>query len=368
MARLVGSSELEVLAQYRLGHVLASRGEITEAVAALLASARNAEVYRMHLDAADSWLYLAKIATEDLKDVDKAGEWTMAVLRVMFKGDGSRVADYHELRGLQAFLAGQYKAAAYEHEYALNIRRSQGPTGDPIAFSKSLNNLANTLAMHGDPDEARKHYQGALTERVKALGPDHPLVGEVVFNLGRLEASEKNWNEARHFFQHALRIDQATHGSDHPGTLHTLLAWAFTELQANGIDRAEKLTNQIVTIHRRLKAENDPAARLPIRAQEHLMIAAVHEKREHIEDALAEVLAAIDIYEANKVEKTRSRESANYAWALWDAAKFYCKLGQSKLARKRTLEALALQDRWYEEDAAVLRGEMREEMDKQCRP
>ena len=80
----------------------------------------------------------------------------------------------------------------------------------------SLNNLAELYASQGRYAEAEPLYKRALAIREKALGPDHPDVGDLAEQPGALYTTQGRYAEAEPLYKRALAIREKALGPDHP--------------------------------------------------------------------------------------------------------------------------------------------------------
>jgi tetratricopeptide (TPR) repeat protein len=84
--------------------------------------------------------------------------------------------------------------------------------------ANSFYNLATVLLKEKRFDEARVYYERALRVRKKVLGPAHPETALVLGDLGRLMLSQGKIGEARNYLVDCLPILEQTYGKDHRRT------------------------------------------------------------------------------------------------------------------------------------------------------
>lgn len=391
---------------YRLGHVLGNQDELVKSEGTLARAVENAALGRSAGVEADAWLYLLKLAADGFNDPLRAREWLsdtrLGLLRSRdvrhdilhaaesdewehildsdaLEGSWLRLSEYLEGRGMLARLEGRYDEAIDWHRRVLAVRRK---ARIPVAWgvSKSLNNLANALALSGNEKsaeardakarlreaeaeklhaeveklygEAEERYTEALTLRTALYGERHPMVAQVHFNLGRLAETRGEFERGREELERALSIHREHRWNASP-LLLTLLALAHLELSAGNLGDAEAHTREIADIHRRLHEDEGMSLE---RAQEHLMVAAMHQVRERLPEALAEVEVAIGIFEHHQVHKKRSQQSHDYAWALHDAGQLNGLMKRWEQARRRLETALIMYECCSAEDEELLRS------------
>ncbi|NUT27076.1 MAG: tetratricopeptide repeat protein, partial [Streptomyces sp.] len=79
--------------------------------------------------------------------------------------------------------------------------------------------LAVTLRLLGEPEEARRLDETALTSLTDRLGADHPLALICAVNLASDLAALGRYEDARIRGEDTLALCRATFGEDHPTTL-----------------------------------------------------------------------------------------------------------------------------------------------------
>jgi tetratricopeptide (TPR) repeat protein len=89
------------------------------------------------------------------------------------------------------------------YRQSLEIRRRIYDEGHPDLII-GLINLGNTLNYAGERQECRPVLDEALEKGLRRLGPDHPLVGLALLNLGELERSEGHHDRARSYFTRSM--------------------------------------------------------------------------------------------------------------------------------------------------------------------
>jgi tRNA A-37 threonylcarbamoyl transferase component Bud32/tetratricopeptide (TPR) repeat protein len=351
-AERIGHARVHVQALYQLGHILGTQDRYDEADAVLRQAAELAAERHGFGEEADTWLYLLKLAADGYQDPVRAGAWLTDVRNALlrshdvtaewmhlaeditsdeaiaawdrFLATGAaersypRLAEYLEARGMLRYLEGKNAEAIVLHRRALAIR--QQLPGSKWLVSKSLNNLGNALADQSDSREAQRRYEEGLELRRQLYGPDHPMVAQMHFSIGRIAGLYRGDHErGRQELERALVIQRESFGADDPRLLLTLMALAHNEYLSKNLDRAEEFTARISAIHARLHEARDPIGRRLDRTQEHQIVAAVHDGHGRLAEALAEVKWAIEIFEDHQVQKTRSKQSNLYVWSLHDA-------------------------------------------------
>jgi CHAT domain-containing protein/Tfp pilus assembly protein PilF len=154
----------------------------------------------------------------------------LAVFAQPALAQGGAEADALNQQVLQLYQQGKYVEATEIAKQALVIReKALGP--DHPDVGQSLNNLAALYRAQGRYAEAEPLYQRGLAIIEKALGPDHPRVGATLTNLARLFESQGRYAEAEPFYKRGLAVFEKALGPDHAevgATLNNLahLYWA----------------------------------------------------------------------------------------------------------------------------------------------
>ncbi len=89
-------------------------------------------------------------------------------------------------------------------------------TEDPEQEAFVRTGLGNLCSRAGKTRCARKEYLAALRLREKTLGPDHPYIATVLFNLSGIELDENKPLRAHALLERCLKIRRVTLPPDHP--------------------------------------------------------------------------------------------------------------------------------------------------------
>jgi eukaryotic-like serine/threonine-protein kinase len=99
---------------------------------------------------------------------------------------------------------------------------------DPVAGRHLRIRLANVIAEAGRSDEALDAYAALEAEWAGDLGPEHPALGSVHFNIGLALVDLGQTADARRHLEAALRIQEATYGPTSPQLAPVLTMLADT--------------------------------------------------------------------------------------------------------------------------------------------
>ncbi|HWT03515.1 MAG TPA: CHAT domain-containing protein [Pyrinomonadaceae bacterium] len=122
----------------------------------------------------------------------------------------------------RVFNAGNYDEAVKLAEKSLSLRESiLGPEHPDV--SQLLFNLALYYRNAGDVPRAEQLLLRVLATREKALGPEHVNIAPVLHNLAYLyHDSLRDYRSAEPLYQRSLAIKEKTLGADHPQVALTL--------------------------------------------------------------------------------------------------------------------------------------------------
>ena len=104
-------------------------------------------------------------------------------------------------------MVADYSSARMAYERALKIEP------DNAAY---INNLGGAMEAQGDLDSARTMFEHALKIDEAMFGHDHPNVASDINNLGMVMKDQGDLDGARTMFERALKIFEANLGADHP--------------------------------------------------------------------------------------------------------------------------------------------------------
>lgn len=122
----------------------------------------------------------------------------------------------------------------------------------------SLEGLARTHYLRGEPGEAQFLYKRALVIREEQQGKEHNDVGSLQANLGILEFSQGNYKESKSHLEKALAIKKKSLGADHlqVGQITYFLALACHALES--YDEADAHYRKSLDIKNKTLGNNHP--------------------------------------------------------------------------------------------------------------
>jgi CHAT domain-containing protein/Tfp pilus assembly protein PilF len=124
-------------------------------------------------------------------------------------------------RVTELYQAGKFnEAIPIAQEFLELIEKALGPD-DPIT-GRALNDLGTLYLSTSDYGKAEPLLQRSLKIREKALGPDHSDTAVSVNNLAQLYFSIGDYSKAESLFQRSVKIMEKALGPDHPNTATAL--------------------------------------------------------------------------------------------------------------------------------------------------
>jgi tetratricopeptide (TPR) repeat protein len=166
--------------------------------------------------------------------------------------------DEKQLARSLAFLAevyrykGDYAAARPLSDRAVSIaERVYSPSWD---LANILNNQALLADLVDDFAAARDLYGRVL--KIEAQWPDHPNTASTLGNLGVVLEAQGEFEQARQYYERALRIRRKALAADHPQILESLSYLAHLAANQGDFSSAEALYQQVLDA--RLRAPGPP--------------------------------------------------------------------------------------------------------------
>ena len=151
---------------------------------------------------------------------------------------------------------GSYDAAIPVLNEAVRYRST--PDAPPADLASSLLELANCHFYAGHYAEAEALNQRLLVMHRQIYGERHPLVAEVLINLGAIQQDLGHYVEAEQYHREALAITRAFYGGEHYKTASnlTLVARALAK-QERAVEAAE-LLQKALAIQEKVFGEAHP--------------------------------------------------------------------------------------------------------------
>ncbi len=207
-----------------LGLAQADLGRGPDAEASLLRAVGIAEAARADELVARLWLALARLASEEQRDLERAG-FFLARAESSVARVGSPLAlrfDLERARAAEAMLGARYDRARADLDAAASLA-AQLALSARARLELELSRAA-VRGKLGDYGEAAALLDRASEDARSALGPDHPLLGDVYGARARLDLARGDLEAARGWARRAREQWAAAFGPEHP-KLARALAW-----------------------------------------------------------------------------------------------------------------------------------------------
>ena len=164
-------------------------------------------------------------------------EEALALTAEVHGEDSAEYADTLERLAWVHHEAGDMRAAEGMQRRVLALREKHLGRETQL-YADALNNLANTLMVRVEHDEARELLEESHALRIRLHGPDHESVAASHFALGTLYANLGRHEQAEQHFRAALAGAEKHHGANHWRTLLTRVALADNLRLSGQADRS----------------------------------------------------------------------------------------------------------------------------------
>lgn len=182
-------------------------------------------------------------------------------------------------------------------------------------------------------DEALRLAMRVLEIREKALGPEHVLIDEVLYNLAEINIAKLKYKEAEVYYERLLVRYEKIYGSEHVKTASIVQSLGYLSFRRGEMDEADaRLSRALAIFEKRLPPSSEKAASLALDLVE------VYRKKRDLSKMEASYLKAIELSE--HVTKPQDVDSVSIEARAWDG--YECFLNETKGANeaKRVLAKL----------------------------
>ena len=240
------------------GAALLSTGNAAEAAMAYEKGAWSALRGRRDDLVVGAALMEAMVSAETLGKVDEAKVWLELAEATAARTGVERVYEHrmYSAKGIVAALANDNETAiaAHERAYAAALRTSSagvGVWGDEVL-------LATTLTRAHIYNKAVYHFEHAMAQREKIVGPDHADIAVILTNLGIAYKSIGMKDKAAAAFERALKIREKTYGANSPLLVTTLNNYADLMKSNGNYVRALELVDRSLALAAVLPGREHP--------------------------------------------------------------------------------------------------------------
>jgi eukaryotic-like serine/threonine-protein kinase len=151
---------------------------------------------------------------------------------------------------------GDYAAAIPEVEEAMRIFAQPGQA--PVDYAQAVAGLANLRFYRGEYKESEKLNREALALYRGLYGEAHPILAELLINLGAIQQDTGNYAEAEKFHREALGKIEAYYGAQHPKTASTLTLMGRAMILQKRADEASGLLRRALEIREKAFGPDHP--------------------------------------------------------------------------------------------------------------
>ncbi|HEX4460334.1 MAG TPA: tetratricopeptide repeat protein, partial [Polyangia bacterium] len=246
-------------AELLLGSLEEEAGDFAAARSALSAAAKHAAAAKDDALAVRVWNRLHRViavSQVNVKDAELVLPMAEAAL-LRIDRPALLEADLLSNEGAAALQAGDYVQSEKIHRRALQLVERSGREGDSLLPS-FLSSLAASIASQGRTEEARPLFERARAEDERIYGPDHPIVGKILTQLGLLYSRAEQYDLSVATLQRARTILEDTVGPDSPSVATVLVNLGSTYESMNRIDLALPVERRAVEIWSRPGAPENP--------------------------------------------------------------------------------------------------------------
>lgn len=191
------------------------------------------------------------------------------------------------------------------------------------------------LYREGKYDEALPLAKRVLEIREKALGPEHVLLGEALFNLAELYLAKNKFKEAEPLYQRLVAYYEKAVGPEHAKTLSAIERLAYISFRRDEYKEAEKLLLRAFAVYEKFSGpELKQAERLALELAQLYRIQKENSKAESM------YLRAIEL--DDKIE-----DKSNESEPLYASSRYLCFIyetrgaDEGKKREKQMVEARA---------------------------
>jgi tetratricopeptide (TPR) repeat protein len=240
---------------------------------------------------------------------------------------GNTVASVHYARGA-------YDEARASFASTLAVAEATLAPEHPM-LADLVNNLGAVESILGEYDAALASLTRARSLIVAARGPDHPELIEVLINLGNVHSHRRAFADARAAYESALRLGERVFGPDHPDLLPALQGLGYVVHRGGDLQAAGEHLRRALTIAERSLGPEHPSVGRVLNN-----LGALAEERGDLDGALASHMRALELR-----SRVLGRDHHERADSLSNLGEVLAERGELAAARDRFAEALQVRER-----------------------
>jgi tetratricopeptide (TPR) repeat protein len=316
------------------GRVETRMGRRVDAHGTLREASRAAVLAGELVLAFEAQLALAELSARDLENELDARSWlTQAATTFKLLGESPlQSAQYGVAEALVLEAEHQPELALARLRMALDELVALG--ADDRELERARLRLANLSAKLGNHEQAMSIYHDLLTSREIDLGPSHPMIGVLAFNIGDSLVQLRQWPSARPMLERALDIERTAYGDGALPVASISTRLAEVEVELGNYERAESLARSAWETQRTELSRDDDDFGSAL-----VVLAWIHVRTGNWEEALAdygEILAQFDLD-----SEGRAAVHQSMAWLLCRQQK--CREAEPHIELARAGEGRAVQ-------------------------
>jgi len=189
---------------------------------------------------------------------------------------------------------GNYDDAIERLDHAIALATESGPDDSDmthaVLLSKAISDRGITTHEAGRATEALPFLQRALELRQELVGPDHPEIAGLHFNLGGVRFSRHENALAEIHFRRALEIRERALGPEHGALANTLTSLGAVAMRTKRVPEGLAYMRRGFDIMKKSLGADHPRLAIPL----HNM-ALAHIRLEHFDEAKALVEQALEL-------------------------------------------------------------------------
>jgi tetratricopeptide (TPR) repeat protein/predicted Ser/Thr protein kinase len=202
---------------------------------------------------------------------------------------------------------GDMPCAFQHHGVALELAVSL-PRIAPLELAGRFANVGLMYADAGDGKGAVEHLRKAADAVEKAFGPEHPMRGRILSDMGGIQGAMMDPEDGERDLLAGLAITEANHGEDHPELVEALVDLTTTQLRLGKLDDALRNGQRAARI---VDAAFEP--RHPDRARPRLALADALMAYGRFEDAARQLQEGLQCLQG---PQTHPMQRAEFGFAL----------------------------------------------------
>lgn len=244
-----------------------------------------------HANVAESMIDLALLRADQakLEEAERLARGGLDISKRTHPVGHPAIAAALEALGKVLEERGAYDQAIQVLKEAVSLRSERSTAS--VDLAGALLELANVHFYAGHYTESESLNQRVLVLYREIYGPRHPLVAEVLINLGAIQQDTGHYTEAEKFHRQALEISEVYYGKDHPKTASNLTLVARALHFQKRYDEAGDMLDRALVVRERVYGPHHPQVASTLNELGNIALA-----RGHFDEAEARFRRIVGIY------------------------------------------------------------------------